>query len=84
MAIDSDTLETIKSYIDLSAPSVPDNAILISLLLDYTSNSNIYAALAQSVEHIIRNDGVRCSNHLSGTTTITLVKTRLLVEGRKR
>ena len=26
------------------------------------------AALAQSVEHIIRNDGVRCSNHLSGTT----------------
>ena len=27
------------------------------------------AALAQSVEHIIRNDGVRCSNHLSGTTS---------------
>src|SRR5688500_7847879 len=26
------------------------------------------AALAQSVEHIIRNDGVRCSSHLSGTT----------------
>ena len=26
-----------------------------------------YAALAQLVEHIIRNDGVRCSNHLSGT-----------------
>ena len=25
------------------------------------------AALAQSVEHIIRNDGVRCSSHLSGT-----------------
>jgi hypothetical protein len=25
------------------------------------------AALAQLVEHIIRNDGVRCSNHLSGT-----------------
>ena len=25
------------------------------------------AGLAQSVEHIIRNDGVRCSNHLSGT-----------------
>ena len=27
------------------------------------------AALAQSVEHIIRNDGVRGSNPLSGTTT---------------
>ena len=26
-----------------------------------------YAALAQPVEHIIRNDGVRCSSHLSGT-----------------
>ena len=26
------------------------------------------AALAQSVEHIIRNDGVRGSNPLSGTT----------------
>jgi hypothetical protein len=26
------------------------------------------AALAQPVEHIIRNDGVRCSSHLSGTT----------------
>src|SRR3954452_5210052 len=26
------------------------------------------AALAQLVEHIIRNDGVRCSSHLSGTT----------------
>ena len=25
------------------------------------------AALAQLVEHIIRNDGVRCSSHLSGT-----------------
>ena len=29
--------------------------------------SQTRAALAQSVEHIIRNDGVRCSNHLSGT-----------------
>ena len=27
-----------------------------------------HAALAQLVEHIIRNDGVRCSSHLSGTT----------------
>ena len=26
-----------------------------------------FAALAQLVEHVIRNDGVRCSNHLSGT-----------------
>lgn len=26
------------------------------------------AALAQLVEHIIRNDGVRCSSHLSGTS----------------
>jgi hypothetical protein len=26
-----------------------------------------FAALAQLVEHIIRNDGVRCSSHLSGT-----------------
>jgi hypothetical protein len=25
------------------------------------------AALAQLVEHVIRNDGVRCSSHLSGT-----------------
>ncbi len=27
------------------------------------------AALAQLVEHIIRNDGVTCSSHVSGTTT---------------
>ena len=26
-----------------------------------------HAALAQLVEHVIRNDGVRCSSHLSGT-----------------
>ena len=26
------------------------------------------AALAQSVEHIIRNDGVTCSSHVSGTS----------------
>ena len=29
------------------------------------------AALAQLVEHIIRNDGVRCSSHLSGTSPFT-------------
>ena len=28
------------------------------------------AALAQLVEHIIRNDGVGCSNHPSGTTGV--------------
>lgn len=30
------------------------------------------AALAQPVEHIIRNDGVRCSSHLSGTTFLKI------------
>ena len=30
-----------------------------------------YAALAQSVEHIIRNDGVTGSNPVSGTTSFT-------------
>ena len=30
------------------------------------------AALAQLVEHIIRNDGVGCSNHPSGTTGFLL------------
>ena len=28
------------------------------------------AALAQLVEHIIRNDGVTCSSHVSGTTSL--------------
>ena len=28
---------------------------------------DLWAALAQLVEHIIRNDGVGCSNHPSGT-----------------
>ena len=32
------------------------------------------AALAQLVEHIIRNDGVRCSSHLSGTIFSLSVK----------
>src|SRR3954451_3069442 len=27
-----------------------------------------FAALAQPVEHVIRNDGVACSNHAGGTT----------------
>ena len=43
-----------------------------------------YAALAQVVEHIIRNDGVRGSSPLSGTTTLTLVPSRLLLEARNR
>ena len=30
--------------------------------------SKWFAALAQLVEHIIRNDGVTCSSHVSGTT----------------
>ena len=37
------------------------------------------AALAQLVEHRIRNAGVRGSNPLSGTITLTLVKSRLLL-----
>ena len=28
----------------------------------------VKAALAQLVEHVIRNDGVACSSHASGTT----------------
>lgn len=30
-------------------------------------NAITSAALAQLVEHIIRNDGVTCSSHVSGT-----------------
>ena len=37
------------------------------------------AALAQLVEHRIRNAGVRGSNPLSGTITLPLVKPRLLL-----
>ena len=33
-----------------------------------TSQTRECAALAQLVEHIIRNDGVTCSSHVSGTT----------------
>ncbi|VTZ58975.1 hypothetical protein EMEDMD4_10151 [Sinorhizobium medicae] len=32
------------------------------------------AALAQSVEHIIRNDGVTCSSHVSGTNFFSVLK----------
>jgi hypothetical protein len=44
----------------------------------------IDAALAQLVEHRIRNAGVRGSNPLSGTITLTLVKSRLLLNVPKR
>ena len=44
----------------------------------------IDAALAQLVEHRIRNAGARGSNPLSGTITLTLVKSRLLLEVPKR
>jgi hypothetical protein len=40
------------------------NCIAVSFSL---KDKVLFAALAQSVEHIIRNDGVRCSSHLSGT-----------------
>ena len=39
-----------------------------SALLGARVSAESQAALAQLVEHIIRNDGVRCSSHLSGTT----------------
>ena len=39
---------------------------LTFLFVGYLYSSD-WAALAQLVEHIIRNDGVRCSNHLGGT-----------------
>ena len=42
----------------------------------------ICAALAQLVEHIIRNDGVRCSSHLSGTTTSSRKKRGFQRKGR--
>jgi hypothetical protein len=38
-----------------------------SLANDTTSVAGTIAALAQPVEHIIRNDGVACSSHASGT-----------------
>jgi hypothetical protein len=42
-----------------------------------------HAALAQPVEHIIRNDGVRCSSHLSGTTTFSVIDRFWLKKSRK-
>src|SRR5690349_6650195 len=47
------------------------------------------AALAQLVEHIIRNDGVACSSHASGTTSLILThepiaRTRLRGAGSAR
>ena len=39
------------------------------------------AALAQLVEHIIRNDGVTCSSHVSGTTTFLYVP-KMVFAGR--
>ena len=44
----------------------------------------IGAALAQLVEHRIRNAGARGSNPLSGTITLTLVKPCLLLSVPKR
>jgi hypothetical protein len=44
----------------------------------------IDAALAQLVEHRIRNAGVRGSNPLSGTITLSLGKSRLLLSVPKR
>ena len=40
--------------------------------METTANPSRSAALAQVVEHIIRNDGVRGSSPLSGTTTFSL------------
>ncbi len=38
------------------------------------------AALAQSVEHIIRNDGVTCSSHVSGTILSSI--NQIVIKGR--
>ena|GEM_PF-2029729 len=40
------------------------------------------AALAQLVEHIIRNDGVTCSSHVSGTTFPIISARRCKAKGR--
>ncbi len=42
------------------------------------------AALAQLVEHIIRNDGVRCSSHLSGTSFIKQNEPLLFLAGQSQ
>jgi hypothetical protein len=39
-----------------------------------------YAGLAQLVEHLLRKQGVRCSNHLSGTIlSVDLTKYQVIV-----
>jgi hypothetical protein len=43
-------------------------AVELQAKSSYPPVHNGIAALAQVVEHIIRNDGVRCSSHLSGTS----------------
>jgi hypothetical protein len=45
--------------------NLPANAVIRPV--SFGTWSQYGAALAQLVEHIIRNDGVRCSSHLSGT-----------------
>ena len=62
------------------AGSIPARASTLSFTRDC-------AALAQLVEHIIRNDGVTGSNPVSGTTSFSLVfcgfeANVLLIEGR--
>src|SRR3954449_4203052 len=47
------------------------------------ASSKEQAALAQLVEHIIRNDGVACSSHASGTTSLTRQLSRILPKSRK-
>jgi hypothetical protein len=38
------------------------------------------AALAQLVEHVIRNDGVGCSSHPSGTKFFSALRVSLLLK----
>jgi hypothetical protein len=43
------------------------NAVMSGVTFDGRGTARPDAALAQLVEHIIRNDGVACSSHASGT-----------------
>jgi hypothetical protein len=43
------------------------NADMSGITFDGRGTARPDAALAQLVEHIIRNDGVACSSHASGT-----------------
>ena len=52
----------------LHAGSIPARASIISRFMPGWN-----AALAQLVEHIIRNDGVTCSSHVSGTIRFSLL-----------